>query len=240
MAEPQIIIGIPGLWNDRAELVQKVVRKSGGYLLAGNIIHNAKGDIGFEVDIYEHDPSLAEAFLYAGGERLGEDILGEISNHIYTVYVIAKVRNIHTVKEVIDVGMGLLNAGGTAVKIETTGVAYSKEEWKEIADNKEYFLIYSHFVTLVGDENSYYSCGMQSFGLPDVVISAHIDVEEAADLLNDFNLYNLVEMPKLKDGETISFTQTSPVYKLAHCKDYRYERDDLFYNSCGLWELKKV
>ncbi|PDM36553.1 endopeptidase, partial [Bacillus cereus] len=93
---------------------------------------------------------------------------------------------------------------GLALKIETAGVAYSKDEWTELAENKEIFPIYSHVVTLVGDEDGYYSCGMQAFALPDVIIQGEIEPETAGDLLNDFNLYNIVEQPKLKDGDTIS------------------------------------
>src|SRR4051812_31178153 len=119
MAEPQIIIGIPGLWKNRTELIQNVVTKSEGYLLAGNIIHNATRNVGFEIDIYEHEPSLTEAFSYAGGERFNSDLLSKIDKHTYTVYVITKVKDFNTVKEIIDVGMGLLNAGGIAIKIET-------------------------------------------------------------------------------------------------------------------------
>jgi hypothetical protein len=240
MVEPQIIIGIPGLWKNKKELVQEVVTKSGGYLLAGNIIHNASRNVGFEIDVYEHEQSLTEAFSYASGGRLKSELLTKIDQHTYTVYVITKVKDFKTVKEIIDVGMGLLNAGGIAIKIETVGVAYSKEEWAEIVENKEYFPIYSHFVTLIGDEERYFSCGMQSFNLPDVIISVQIDPEVATDIINDFNLYNLTEKPNLKDGETFSIAKGSPVYKLSLLNDFRYEEDDIFYNPCGLWVLKPL
>ncbi|WP_020059916.1 DUF4261 domain-containing protein [Bacillus sp. 123MFChir2] len=240
MTEPQIIIGIPGLWKSRTELVQEVVSKSKGYILAGNIIHHMEKNIGFEIDVYNHDYSLGEAFLYAGGGRFNQELLSRLEEHTHTVYVTAKVSDMQSIKEVIDVGMALLNAGGIALKIETVGLAYSKEEWKQLANNKELFPVYSHVVNLIGDEKGYYSCGMQIFALPDAMVHSSISLEEAADLLNDFNLYYLVEKPKLKDGDTISFTQNSPVYKLSQCNDYRYEQDDPFYNPCGLWKLEQV
>ena len=79
---------------------------------------------------------------------------------------------------------------------------------------------------------------MQAFALPDVIIQGEIEPETAGDLLNDFNLYNIVEQPKLKDGDTISFTENSPVYQLSYYTDYRYEPEDPFYNPCGLWKLE--
>ncbi|WP_353652066.1 hypothetical protein [Bacillus sp. AFS001701] len=38
MTESQIIIGIPGNWKNRTELIQAVATKSEGYLMAGNIM----------------------------------------------------------------------------------------------------------------------------------------------------------------------------------------------------------
>ncbi|WP_128856567.1 DUF4261 domain-containing protein [Bacillus sp. CDB3] len=238
--ETQIVIGVPGLWKDRMELIQEVVSKS-NYMLAGNIMHHQEKEIGFEIDVYEQDPSLGEAFFYASGERFDEELRRELEKHTYTVYVIAKVDDTERLQEVIDVGMELLNAGGLALKVETAGVAYSKDEWKELAENKEIFPMYSHLVTLVGDEeDGYYSCGMRAFNLPDVVLDGGIDPEVAVDLLNDFNLHNILEKPNLKDGDTISFTEDSPMYRLSHYIDERYEQEDPFYNPCGLWQLESA
>jgi hypothetical protein len=240
MMETQIVIGVPGLWKDRTELIQEVTSKS-NYMLAGNIMHHKEKEIVFEIDVYEQDTSLGEAFFYASGERFDEELLRELEKHTYTVYVIAKVDDTERLQEVIDVGMELLNIGGLALKVETAGVAYSKEEWKELAEDKEIFPMYSHLVTLVGDEEGgYYSCGMQAFNLPDVVLDGGIDPEVAVDLLNDFNLHNIFEKPNLKDGDTISFTEDSPMYRLAHYIDERYEQEDPFYNSCGVWKLESA
>ncbi|MBL2468615.1 endopeptidase, partial [Klebsiella pneumoniae] len=90
---------------------------------------------------YDHDPSLREAFLYASGGRFEEDLLSKLEKHTYTVYIIANVQNMQELKEVIEVGNGVLDAGGLALKIETAGVAYSKDEWTELAENKEIFPI---------------------------------------------------------------------------------------------------
>ncbi len=95
-------------------------------------MHHKEKEIGFEIDIYEQDPSLREAFFYAGGERFDEELLQELEKHAYTVYVIAKVDDTERLQEVIDVGMELLNAGGLALKVETAGVAYSKKNGKSL------------------------------------------------------------------------------------------------------------
>jgi len=240
MTEAQVIIGVPGKWQNRTEIIQAVASKSEGYLMAGYIIHNAKKDICFQVEVYEHDPNLREAFSCASRDTFDESLLEEIERHTLTVYVRANVNGFEGLKEVVDVGAALLKAGGLAVKIETSGIAHSKDGWFQLVENKDYFPIYSHFVTLIGDEESYYSCGMKAFGLPDVVIPSSITPEEAADLLNNFNLYNLVEKPTFKNGETFGLGENSPIYRIQSINDFRYEEDDVFFNPFGLLDLIPV
>jgi hypothetical protein len=238
MMKPEIIISVTGNWESRGELVQEIATRSGGYLLGGKSIYHAQKDIGFEVDVYEHDPTLLKAFSQVGD--FCEELLKQIENHTCTVYVTAKVKDCNTVQEVIDVGIGLLEAGGIAIKVETTGFAYSKEEWEVLAENRECLSLYMYFVGMFIDGKHHHSSGMQSFGLPDVIIVTHMELEEAADILREFNLYRLVEEVKLTDGETFSINESSPIYQLSFHEDFRYEQDDIFYNPCGLWELKEV
>ncbi|GGB69878.1 DUF4261 domain-containing protein [Fictibacillus barbaricus] len=237
MVEAEVVIGIPGQWKNRTELIQSVAAKSEGYLLAGSIIHNGNKNIGFQVEVYEQDPNLKEAFFYAGGDSFENSLLEEIDKHTFTVYVFANKNSIEGIKEIIDVAAALLKAGGLAVKIETTGVAHTKEDWFQLFDNQDFFPIYSHFVTLIGDNDVFYSCGMKAFGLPDVVVPSIISADEAADLLNNFNLYNIVDRPTFKDGATFSLEEESPRYKIHFIDDFRYEEDDIFFNSFGLYNL---
>lgn len=240
MAETQVVIGVPGKWKNRTELIQAVASKSEGYLMAGYIIHNAKKDIGFQVEVYEHDPNLKQAFSYVSRDTFDDYLLDEIEQHTYTVYVIANVNSFEDLKEVVDVGAALLKAGGLAVKIETSGIAHTMDGWYQLVKNQDFFPIYSHFVTLIGDDESYFSCGMKVFGLPDAVIPSSIAPEEAADLLNNFNLYNLVEKPTFKSGETFSVGENSPIYRIQSIDDFRYEEDDIFFNASGLFDLIPV
>lgn len=240
MSETQIIIGIPGNWKNRTEIIQSVASKSEGYLMAGNIIHNSQKNIGFQVEVYDYDPNLKEAFIYASRDTFQQSLLDDIEQHTYTIYVIADVKDIGDVKDVVDVGVGLLKAGGLAVKIESSGVAYTIEDWNELHSNKDVFPLYSHFVTLIGEDECYFSCGMKAFGLPDVVIPSSIDPEEAANILNNFNLYNIVENPIFKNGETFSISEDTPVLKITAINDFRYDQEDLFFNPYGLLELKPI
>lgn len=240
MEETQVIIGIPGKWKDRTGLIQAVASKGEGYLMAGSILYNSKEDIGFQVEVYEHEPDLKRAFSYASRDTFEDRLLDEIEKHTFTVYVIADVNSFDGIKEIVEAGATLLKAGGLALKIETSGIAHTKEDWYQLVENLDCFPIYSHFITLIGDEERYYSCGMKVFGLPDVVVPSSISAEEATELLNNFNLYNIVEKPSLKNGKTFSLGENSPIYKLQSFSDFRYEEDDVFFNQFGLIELIPV
>jgi len=240
MTEPKLIISVPGLWKDRTELVQIVARTSGGYLLAGNILHNAKENVGFEIDVYEHDPGLAESYAMTGNERFNDELLSDIHSHTYTVYIIADGQGFEAAKNMMNAANGLLKSGGLAVKVETAGTAYTKEEWTEIMKEEEYFSVYSSLVTLINDDPNYTSVGMQSFGLPDSMVSTQFAPDEAADIMNNFNWYLLTSSPELNDGETIQFTEEGSTFKLTHWEDTRYEYEDAFFNPLGLWEISKL
>ncbi|WP_231687686.1 DUF4261 domain-containing protein [Bacillus sp. CHD6a] len=192
------------------------------------------------MEVYEQDPGLRDAFSYASRETFDENLLSEIEHHTFTIYVIADSNRFEDLLNVVEVGAGLLRSGGLAVKIETTGVAYTKEEWNQLCTEQEYFPIYSHFVTLIGDENHYFSCGMKAFGLRDTVIPSSLPPEEAADLLNNVNLYSIVENPTFRSGETFSIGENTAVFNIVLTNDSRYDEEDVIYNPYGLLELTPV
>ncbi|MGD7053955.1 DUF4261 domain-containing protein [Sutcliffiella horikoshii] len=192
------------------------------------------------MEVYEHDPDLREAFSYAGRGSFDDSLLDEIEQHTFTVYVIADVKGYKGLKEVLDVGEALLKAGGMAVKIEISGIAHTRDEWLELVQNQDYFPIYSSFVTLLGDDECYYSCGMKAFGLRDVITPSSLSPEDAAELINNFNLYSLVEKVTFNSGETFSLGESSPLCKVELIDDYKYEEDDIFFNPFGLVALVAV
>lgn len=221
-------------------MIQAIAAKSEGYLMAGYILHHVEKDISFQVEVYEHDPDLTEAFTYAGKDSFDDSFLSEIEQHTFMIYVIADVKGFEDIKNIIDAGAALLKAEGLAVKIETAGLAHSKDNWFDLIQDQDYFPVYSHFVNLIGDEKRCFSCGMKAFGLPDVAVPSSMPIEEAAALLNNFNLYNLVESPSFKNGEVFSMDENSQRFNVQLIQDDRYEEDDVFYNPFGILHLTPV
>ena len=192
------------------------------------------------VELYEPDPHMREAFEYADQGKLSPTTLADIENHLTTVYLhfpLAISGQQRRLKRFTGV---LKDIGGFAVKIETSGVAHDWATWEEILDSDNPFDLYRGFVTLVGDDDYYYSCGMHHFSLPDLQAPRSLPVAEAADLMNRFNYYQIVEHPELTSGHTFSLTPDSPRSRLNLIEDGRHAPEHLFHNSYGVWDLQQV
>jgi len=77
-------------------------------------------------------------------------------------------------------------------------------------------------VVLIGNKDHYYSCGMHHFGLPECAVPTSIDVSEASDLMNRFNLWQIDEVLTLKSGQTFSLSEDSPRYRLTLQSDNKH------------------
>jgi hypothetical protein len=102
-------------------------------------------------------------------------------------------------------------AGGLAVKVESSGVAHEWDRWFSLLSGST-FDAYCGAVTLIGDSDRYYSCGMHHFGLPESSLPTSIAIGEAADFMNRFNLYQIIERPELATGHTFSLAPDAPYY----------------------------
>ncbi|CAG7652764.1 hypothetical protein PAESOLCIP111_06622 [Paenibacillus solanacearum] len=239
MNENKIIIGVPGKWKNRTDIVQAIVSYSEGYIFAGHIIKKIDSDEVFELDIYDHDPNLVKAFTYASQGRFPDELISEIDNHTYTLYVIGDSGSINEVRKISNVITGLLKSGGIAVKIENSGIAHSFEDWISM-NSEEISELFNSFVTFARSEEFYYSCGMQVFGLPDATIETIVSPEEAGYVLSNFLYFILTENPKLNNGETFSVSLDDTKYKLNFTDCNYFDKDELFYNPYGIWNLKKI
>lgn len=183
---------------------------------------------------------MAEAFEFGGQGKLSDTILDQTAQHRSVVYLHFPFDIVSQKERMTKFTEVLSSCGGIAVKLETSGIAHEWERWFELLRSDNPFDTYCASVVLVGDERSYYSCGMHNFGLPDAQISNYFDAMEGADLINRFNYWRIVEMPVLKAGHTFSLAENSPHFRLEPLEDKRHSEDDLFYNPNGLWELLRA
>lgn len=237
----EMIVCVPGTWESRKAFLEAIVTTtSGEFMFAGMILAHPKGKDHVELEFAEPYHQMAEAFSYAGQGKLSDETLHKIAQHRSVIYLhfpldIASQRlRLVRFTEVIS------RCGGIAVKLENSGIAHEWERWFSLLRSDSPFDTYCASVVLTGDERYYYSCGMHGFGLPDAQISRSFDIQEAADLLNQFNYYQIVEKPSLESGHTFSLTADSPRFRIESLTDERHPDDDLFHNPHGLWNLTRV
>jgi Domain of unknown function (DUF4261) len=234
---PQTVIGIPGRWPTRSDIVTSIASRSGGYLFAGMVMMKIGTKDGFTLEIYEHDPNLKNAFSIAGRGRLTDEDLTAIDSHTFTLYLVAEGGSVETAKRLLHAANALLKSGGMAVKIESAGTAHRAEQWAEFCEVDLLSNLLQAYVTYVGGDGVYYSCGMHNLGFPDAVVEADISPNDAAKILHSFLGYLAFENPKLNDRETFSVDAAAPRYRLFREPCTMFEPSDLFHNPFGMWKL---
>jgi hypothetical protein len=233
----QIIIGVPGIWQNQREVMQALASKNAGFILAGfTLMDTATQETAF-VELHEPDPRLVDVFETCGYPWIDEQDLEQIAAHRSTLWVLSSDVSISQARRMMNAGSALLKAGGLAVKVETSGVAHSASRWNQFAESAELFPLYCAYVNLISGDQAIYSCGMHNFGLPDVSVCDEIGEEQATQLLNHFNCYQLEELPPLEEGHYFSLDEASPRYRLAYEACEEYERAHPFHNPFGRWQL---
>lgn len=235
-----IIIGVPGHWPSRREVVTSIAERSGGFLFAGMVLMEIATKKAFQLAIYEKDAHLAKAFEIAGQGTFSPDQLRRIESHTYTLYALSNDVSNEACRDMLRVGKALIQSGGCAVKVDSAGLAHTSETWKQWAESENLFDVYRAFVILVGAAEQYYSCGMHNFGLEDTTVGRELPPDEAADLMNCFNHWRLSENPAVKDGETFSVSCDAPHYRLRKRRCEWFEEKDSFHNPFGIWHLEPV
>jgi hypothetical protein len=147
----------------------------------------------------------------------------------------------------LQVIAALLNAGGSAAKAESAGIAHSRQEWLRLAqaltgasEIATQAIVRDAFVRqplLDSDDDAYYSCGMHLLGHRDVEMPAELDALVAVDwfraatavILRQTSDASLQDQAVSLDEEQRFLTDGGP------CS--RYQQDDFFYNPYGYWAL---
>jgi hypothetical protein len=239
--DSQLLICIPGPWKDRSEFLRQVItlEPKGRYMWAGAILADIAGKDHVPLEFTFPDPAIPKAFEIAGQGKIPQATLDRIREHSSVVYLHFPLDIRAQRERVIKFTELLQRLSGAAVKVESAGVAHTWERWFGLL-NGSLFELYSSVVTLVGDVDYYYSCGMHHFGLPECAVPTSVPVGEAADLMNRFNLWQIAEAPTLKSGHTFSLSADAPRYRLTLDTDRNHEPGEPFFNDRGVWSLTMV
>jgi hypothetical protein len=238
------ILCIPGNWEDRDDLLRSLVLSSSGeYMAAGNILLNSKDTRLYSFEFCEHDIRMKESFRSAGRVTgIGEDILEGIADHTYVVYISGETGSLEEAEHIAKAGFALLNAGGTGLKVESTGKAFSKAKWEEFMANFEPERhLYDMFVldSITTDDGTVFSYGMRNIGFKDMIISNE-EFADANELLRIFGYYQIVDKPEIKNNQTFQKAAGSPIFRITDELSPPYENNETFQNPFGMWRLTRI
>jgi hypothetical protein len=235
IAQPnsKIILCIPGPWRDR-DAFSQAIGERGRYLVIGPMLLDLATQERFGVEFQGFDKRMAEAFR-AAAPGLAPALISTIARHRSAVYLTSEKRSLEGAQALMQAAAHVLESDGLAVKVETTGLAHTAQDWYRYTQDPSPAGAHQAFVVFVQGQRSY-SCGMHNFGLKDALVSK-VDSTVAIDTLRHFSWYLLSEMPTLGVGQTFATARDAPVFRIDDDANQHIAPDDLFYNAFGAWHL---
>lgn len=234
--DPEMVLCIPGPWENTTELIQQLVATDSGYLFAGRILMHMQTRFSCELVFEDPDERMPRAFWAAGPHWRETAEMAAIDGHRSVVYLVGSGGSQQNAELLMRAGAALVRAGGLGVKVESTGLAHAPAVWLDHCQHL--YLFFAHralVIYLTGDEVC--SCGMHNLGLKDAVTHSLDDPTAATELLRAFTHYLFTERPTIRHGQTFSVAADAPVYRIEEESSQTYEEDSLFHNPYGLWRL---
>jgi hypothetical protein len=153
----------------------------------------------------------------------------------------AESSDMESAKKLAKAGAAVLVSGGSAIKVETAGKAFEKQQWLAMAEVPDEAALYEMSVldVLVGKNKETFSCGMQNLGLKDTML-VNEDFETGYGLVRLFNIYRLIDKPVIKENETFTPTAGASTYLIENEDNPSTSSDELFFNPYGMWKLTQL
>lgn len=240
---PKIFLGIPGTWKDRQAFKDKFNESQREFVYLGEHIGKLQTpEYLYQIEfVDEHIPYVAEAFELGGNGSFTKGDIETLQSHRSMVYILAEGGSLEQVIEIMSVAKAVLQSGGLAVSVESSGKATTKNNWIEYVNNGTENRAFAAFVQMSREEDVFYTCGMHNFGYKDLLTStSNTNPAETVELFQTFCLYTLIENPVFNSGETFSVDPKAPVFQLRAESCVLFESDDPFYNPYGVWRLNKI
>jgi len=257
---PKIVLCVPGPWSTKKELVR-----------LGRLVSKVDESIDLEFRD-EHDERMTKAFEIShprAEPSLDKKDFAKIEGHRSVVYLssdnFGRTRAARVAHHMMHAARALLDAGGIAVKCESSGIALSAKRHRALTKEADegfaalkgseaqkararltFFdaMIRAYvFSPLGAEDGSLHTCGMHLLGHPDVSVEGpSSDAVATHELMRIFSLYLLAEcdFDGVADGHTFRTTANEPRYRCKRVPCTGYEEDDLFWNRFGLLRLSRI
>jgi hypothetical protein len=235
---PRIVLCLPGAAG-YAERCERVLAEAG-------IEHEWHARDERMLDAFEASEFPLQPSLQDADRKL-------IENHESVLYVLSAHftagQALVVSRDMVRLGRRLLEAGGCAIKCESSGIAHSRTRWTELAQRMEkaadeatrWSALISAFLQYpLQSETDLCSCGMHLLGAPDLITGVNVMVpEDAAELFSAFSRYLLAECPPggFVSRSTFSSSADAPQYRVVWEPCTGYAENDFFFNPFGLWRF---
>lgn len=237
------LICVPGTWKNREELQLLMSESSGGeYIVAGDMLMHIKSLRHYIISLEERNDQLKHQFAHSGKTTGASDTFAEeIDTHTAVAYISGPTGNLEEASYIAFAASALLKAGGLAVKVETAGKAFEKDNWLSLTDNFTTTNLYNLFVvdSLVGEQGTVYSVGMQNLGLKDTIIAGE-DVQQATSVISQFAHKQITDHTPIKHKQTFSGQPNNYQFNITAEKRHPARGQQLLENPLGAWRLSKA
>jgi hypothetical protein len=195
---------------------------------------------------------------------VGRHDFAEVARHTSVLYVLSgqygpddAAENAH---RMMRLGCALLDAGGIAVKCESSGKAHSAKMWRcfrDLADQGmamlrgdqkdnarwRFWLALRRayvFSPLLSKNGDLYTLGMHLLGRRDAITPRGDDDRAGDELLTEFSEYVLAECADdpPREGEKFRTGPEAPRWRISTEPCHGYEEDDFFFNPYGYFRLQ--
>lgn len=209
---------------------------------------------GAEHEFRDRNPRMVAAFqasACAVAPTLDAEELEKIAHHQSVLYLLSKnftsAQAPETSRAMLGLGARLLEAGGLAMKCESSGIAHGRERWIALAEQagsqaegQSWPALFRAYVQFpIASDTDLYTCGMHLLGKPDLIAAKALDAEDLAGLFQTFALYLLGECPegRFAPGHTFRADDDSPRFVVRWEPCTEYDEDDFFFNPFGRWRF---
>lgn len=223
-------------------------RRAGALLVAKGVEHevqarDARMGTSFGASEPRVDPSMRA------------DDLQAIERHGCVVYVLSEnfgaAAAPGAASSSLALGASLLEAGGVAMKCESSGIAHGRARWLELATDARpegkdgwWALLRAYVQLPIDTGRDYYTCGLHLLGRPDLIAShqsVDANASECARLFHQFAMCLLVECPpkRFASGHTFRCDADTPRFVVRWEPCHGYDEDEFFFNPFGRYRFER-
>ena len=206
-----IVVRVVGPWTSDVALATAVAQANTGFIMSGGELINSQTKTSFPLLLDGHELKL-----------------------------VARAGSVDRLLETVAAIDCLLTAQATDVKIPTSDLQHSAEQWIELSKSDNEARLLKLFVNYTSSGDESYSYGMQCLGLRDVVVDDRCEPEYAKILMKSFVYFVFLDEPSTSGHATFRTGPHDPVYQMLAVPCATFLPHDSRFNPVGMWQLRRT